>query len=119
MTSLTSTVPNPEPGILGALVFERPVIDTLQFSAKVNLSIDINSQRLQPSVVYVLLVCRSFHVSSETQLIHPGATDGLLNERETCLLTYALNVNTMVSIFIVIITKAVIVTSLLQQPTVI
>lgn len=92
----------------------------LKFSAKVNLNKEINSQRLQPLVVYVLLVCRSFHVSSETHLIYPGVTDSLLNERETGLLTYALNVNTMVSIFIgIIITKAVIVMSLLQQPTVI
>lgn len=45
-----------------------------------------------------------------------SVTDNLLNERETFLLTYALNENTMC---IVIITKAVIVMSLLQQPTVI
>lgn len=77
---------------------------------------------MQPSVVYVLLVRRSFHVSSETRLSRPAAADTLLHERET-LFTYVCTqceydgVKISTSFFIV--TKAVIVMSLLQQPTVI
>lgn len=84
---------------------------------------------MQPSVVYVLLVCRSFHVSSETRLSRPAAADTLLHERET-LFTYVctqceydgVKISTsffFVVVFFLIVTKAVIVMSLLQQPTVI